>query len=151
MTSTFDKERVLRASIGDLFDFGELFSLRTHNRLKLNGIETIGDLVQYSYEELLNINQLGLKGIDEIEKTLERMNLKLKNNNKMKVELIEEVKYNEQPWYIIRVDGQYIKGTGNKIVAENMYNEIVANPNIVKTGVNILKSEQINVSLPETN
>ena len=69
----------------------------------------------------------------------------------MKVELIEEVKYNEQPWYIIRVNGTYIKGTGNKIVAENMYNEIVANPNIVKTGVNILKSEEINVSLPETN
>lgn len=69
----------------------------------------------------------------------------------MKVELIEEIKYNEQPWYIIRVDGQYIKGTGNKIVAENMYNEIMADPDSVKTKINILKSEQIDVSLPETN
>ena len=36
----------------------------------------------------------------------------------MKVELIEEVKYDENPWYVVRVDGNYVKGTGNKVVAE---------------------------------
>ena len=65
----------------------------------------------------------------------------------MKLELIEEVKYNEQPWYIIRVDGQYIKGTGNKIVADKLYDEIMADPDVVKTKINILKSQEIEVSL----
>ena len=69
----------------------------------------------------------------------------------MKVELIEEIKYNEQPWYIIRVDGQYIKGTGNKIIAEGLYNEIVADPDSIKTKINVLKSQEVDVSSPETN
>ena len=69
----------------------------------------------------------------------------------MKLELIEEVKYNEQPWYIIRVDGQYIKGTGNKIVADKLYDEIMADPDVVKTKINILKSQEIDVSLDEQN
>lgn len=69
----------------------------------------------------------------------------------MKVELIEEIKYNEQPWYIIRVNGTYIKGTGNKIVAEKLYEEIIADPSVVETKQNILKSEEISVSSFETN
>ena len=69
----------------------------------------------------------------------------------MKVELTEEVKYDENPWYVVRVDGNYVKGTGNKVVAENLYNQILADPSIVKTKVNILKSEEINVSLDEQN
>lgn len=69
----------------------------------------------------------------------------------MKLELIEEIKYNEQPWYIIRVDGQYIKGTGNKIVADKLYDEIMADPDVVKTKINILKSQEIDVSLDEQN
>lgn len=69
----------------------------------------------------------------------------------MKVELTEEVKYDENPWYVIRVDGNYIKGTGNKVVAENLYNQILADPSTVKTKINILKSEEIDVSLDEQN
>lgn len=69
----------------------------------------------------------------------------------MKVELTEEVKYDENPWYVIRVDGNYIKGTGNKVVAEKLYNQILADPSTVKTKINILKSEEIDVSLDEQN
>ena len=69
----------------------------------------------------------------------------------MKVELIEEQKYNGEPWYIVQVDGQYIIGTGNKLNADKMYNEIVADPNVIKTKVNILKSEEVNVPLEEQN
>jgi hypothetical protein len=69
----------------------------------------------------------------------------------MKVELIEETKFNGEPWYIVQVDGQYVKGTGNKILADKMYEEIIADPNIVKTKINILKSQDIDVSLVETN
>jgi hypothetical protein len=69
----------------------------------------------------------------------------------MKIELIEETKYNGEPWYIVQVDGQYIIGTGNKLNADKMYNEIIADPNVIKTKVNILKSEEVNVSLEEQN
>ena len=69
----------------------------------------------------------------------------------MKVELIEEQKYNGEPWYIVQVDGQYIIGTGNKLNADKMYNEIVADPNVIKTKVNILKSEEVIVPLEEQN
>jgi hypothetical protein len=69
----------------------------------------------------------------------------------MKVELIEEVKYDENPWYVVRVDGNYVKGTGNKVVAEKLYNQILADPSTVKTKINILKSEEIDVSLDEQN
>jgi hypothetical protein len=65
----------------------------------------------------------------------------------MKVELIEEVKYDENPWYVVRVDGNYVKGTGNKVVAEKLYNQILADPSTVKTKINILKSEEIDVPL----
>lgn len=69
----------------------------------------------------------------------------------MKIELVEEVKYNGEPWYVIRIDDVYFKGTGNKIVAESMYNEIINDPNVIKTKVNILKSQEIDVPLEEQN
>jgi hypothetical protein len=69
----------------------------------------------------------------------------------MKIELVEEQRFNGEPWYIIQVDGQYVKGTGNKLVAEKMYNEIITDPNILKTKINILKSEDIDLSLVEPN
>ncbi len=69
----------------------------------------------------------------------------------MKVELVEETKYNGEPWYIIKIDDLYFKGTGNKIVAEAMYTEIINDPNVIKTRVNILKSQDIDVPLEEPN
>ena len=65
----------------------------------------------------------------------------------MKIELVEETKYNGQPWYVIQIDGSYFIGTGNQLNAEKMYNEILADPKVVETKINVLKSEEINVSL----
>jgi hypothetical protein len=69
----------------------------------------------------------------------------------MKVELVEETKFNGEPWYIVQVNGEYLKGTGNKILAEKMYDQIIADPSVVETKINILKSQDINLSLEETN
>ena len=69
----------------------------------------------------------------------------------MKVELEEQVKYNAEPWYIIRVDGEYFTGTGNKSNAIKMYEEIIADPNVIKTKRIVLKSEEITLPLEETN
>lgn len=69
----------------------------------------------------------------------------------MKIELIEETKYNGEPWYVVRVDDAYIIGTGNKLNADKMYKEIIADPNVIKTKINILKSEEVVVPLGETN
>lgn len=69
----------------------------------------------------------------------------------MKVELEEQVKYNTDPWYIIRVDGEYFTGTGNKVNAVKMYEEIIADPTVINTKRIILKSEEITLPLDETN
>jgi tRNA(His) 5'-end guanylyltransferase len=69
----------------------------------------------------------------------------------MKVELEEQLKYNADAWYVIRVDGEYFTGTGNKANADKMYNEIVADPTVIKTKRIILKSEEITLPLEETN
>jgi hypothetical protein len=69
----------------------------------------------------------------------------------MTIELVEEIKYDGEPWYIVKIDGAYFKGTGNKLNAEKHYNDIINDPNIIKTKVNILKSQEINVSLEEQN
>ena len=69
----------------------------------------------------------------------------------MKVELEEQVKYNAEPWYIIRVDGEYFTGTGNKANAVKMYQEIIGDPTVIKTKRIILKSEEIILPLEEIN
>ena len=69
----------------------------------------------------------------------------------MRIELSVEQKFNAEPWYIVRVDGQYITGTGIKEKAEELYNKLVSDPEMLKTKVNILKSQEINVPLSEIN
>lgn len=69
----------------------------------------------------------------------------------MKVELIKEERFNEDPYYIIRVDDKFVTGSSLEDKAEKLYNDLVSNPDALKTKVKILKSEEIDVSLPETN
>ena len=69
----------------------------------------------------------------------------------MKVELEEQVKYGADSWFVIRIDGEYFIGTGNKANAVKMYNEIIADPTVIKTKRIILKSEEITLPLEETN
>ena len=66
----------------------------------------------------------------------------------MKVDLIEQVEpFSDQPWYGIRVDGSSVKWSKDKSVVETMYNDILANPELLKTKENILQSQEIDVPL----
>ncbi len=66
----------------------------------------------------------------------------------MKIELIEQVEpFSDSPWYGVKVDGSSIKWTREKEVAETIYNDIIADPDLLKTKENILQSQEINVPL----
>ncbi len=52
--------------------------VRSYNCLKREGIETVGDLVSRSEQELLCIPNFGRKSIEEVRERLEKLNLKLK-------------------------------------------------------------------------
>lgn len=62
----------------------------------------------------------------------------------MKIELKEEKQYNNPyKWYRIEIDGVFIIGSYDKEKIKELYEEIKANPDIVKTKENVLKSEEI--------
>jgi DNA-directed RNA polymerase subunit alpha len=53
-------------------------SVRSYNCLKREGINTVGDLVQKSEAELLDIRNFGQKSIDEVKAKLEELGLELR-------------------------------------------------------------------------
>ena len=66
----------------------------------------------------------------------------------MKVELIEQLEpFSDTPWYGIKVDGTSVKWSKDKKVIDGIYNEIINDPELLKTKENILKSQEIEVSL----
>jgi len=66
----------------------------------------------------------------------------------MKVELIEQLEpFSDSPWYGVKVNGTSIKWTREKEIAETIYNDILTNPDLLKTKENVLKSEEVEVSL----
>ena len=70
----------------------------------------------------------------------------------MKVDLIEQSEpFSDELWYGVRVNGSSVKWSRDKEVIEAIYNDILTNPDVLKTKENILKSEEVNVSLEETN
>ena len=70
----------------------------------------------------------------------------------MKVDLIEQLEpFSDEPWYGIRVDGSSIKWSKDKKVIDGLYNDILSNPDILKTRENVLKSQEVNVSLNKSN
>lgn len=69
----------------------------------------------------------------------------------MKLELIEDISVDTGTMYAVVKDGSALKWFAHKESAEKFYNDIIADPNVLKTQRNILKSEEINVSLEETN
>ena len=56
-------------------------TVRSYNCLKREGITTVGELVQKSEEDLLEIRNFGQKSIDEVKAKLEEMGLGLKNKD----------------------------------------------------------------------
>ena len=70
----------------------------------------------------------------------------------MTVDLVEQSEpFSDEIWYGVRVNGSSVKWSRDKAVIEAIYNDILTNPDILKTKENILKSQKINVSLDETN
>lgn len=69
----------------------------------------------------------------------------------MKIELTEEISITTGTMYCVRVDDSSIKWFSQRENAEKFYDDIMADPNIIKPVKNILKSQEINVSLEETN
>jgi hypothetical protein len=62
------------------FPLAELeLSVRSYNCLKRNGIETIGDLIAQSQDELSEIPNLGKKSIEEVVETLRTYGLKFRD------------------------------------------------------------------------
>jgi DNA-directed RNA polymerase subunit alpha len=53
-------------------------SVRSYNCLKREGINTVGDLVQKSEAELMDIRNFGQKSIDEVKAKLEELGLHLR-------------------------------------------------------------------------
>ena len=53
-------------------------SVRSYNCLKREGVNTVGDLVQKSEAELMDIRNFGQKSIDEVKAKLEDLGLSLK-------------------------------------------------------------------------
>jgi hypothetical protein len=53
--------------------------------------------------------------------------------------------------FLVKIDGNNIKWFANKDTAEAFYLSVIANPEILKSKTNILKTDEINVSLDEQN
>jgi DNA-directed RNA polymerase subunit alpha len=53
-------------------------TVRSYNCLKREGVTTVGELVQKSEEDLLEIRNFGQKSIDEVKAKLEELDLTLK-------------------------------------------------------------------------
>lgn len=54
------------------------FTVRTYNILKRQGIDTVGDLTQLSWNDLSRMRGMYRRGIEEAEKVLEGMGLGLR-------------------------------------------------------------------------
>lgn len=67
----------------------------------------------------------------------------------MIIELVKEVKLNDDPWYSIYLNGKYIVGSYNEEKAMKMYDTIKKNPS--ENGKIVLRSETIDVSSQENN
>jgi DNA-directed RNA polymerase subunit alpha len=68
-----EKDRILDTTIEEL----EL-SVRSSNCLKRAGINTVGELINKSEEDLMKVRNLGKKSLEEIKGKLEELNLSLK-------------------------------------------------------------------------
>jgi len=69
----------------------------------------------------------------------------------MMLELVEEINPGTGTMYAVRNDGSTVKWFAKKEDAEAFYNSVIANPTILESKRNILKSQELNVSLEEQN
>jgi ribosomal protein L24E len=69
----------------------------------------------------------------------------------MNLELLEETMPGSGTMYVVRLDGSAVKWFFAKADADKYYEEIIANPDLLKPVKNILKSQEISLSLEQTN
>jgi hypothetical protein len=69
----------------------------------------------------------------------------------MKLELVEEINPGNGTMYAVKADDYTIRWFAHLESAEKFYDEIIADPNVLKKQVIILKSQDIDVPLEETN
>ncbi len=74
-TEDEDNAKLLDTSIEELD-----FSVRSYNSLKRAGIQTVGELVLKSEEDMMTIRNLGRKSLKEVKDKLDELQLNLKNN-----------------------------------------------------------------------
>jgi len=98
-------------------------SSRSENRLKEAGIETIGQLMKKSREDLLQIDKLGKKSLTEIEEKLESRTLR-SNDDKAEFEDKDEHGNNEQK-FKDAIDVEDVAGTEkvDEVTEESQSNE----------------------------
>ena len=70
-----EKEKILEMSIDELE-----FSVRSHNCLKRAGINTVGELVAKTPDDMIKVRNLGRKSLDEVYAKLEDLGLSLSSN-----------------------------------------------------------------------
>lgn len=69
----------------------------------------------------------------------------------MIIELIEEIKPGTGTMYAVKAEGHSVKWFAVKSEAEAFYDTILADPTILEPKINILKSNEIDVSLNKQN
>ena len=69
----------------------------------------------------------------------------------MMIELVEEINPGTVTMYAVRNDGAAVKWFAKQEDAEAFYDSVIADPTILESKKNILKSQELNVSLEEQN
>ncbi len=66
----------------------------------------------------------------------------------VKIEMVEQLEpFSDSPWFGIRVNDKVVKWCRDKETAQAIYDEIINNPDVLKTKENILYSQDIIVPL----
>ena len=69
----------------------------------------------------------------------------------MKVEFVRETTIGDAPWFSVYVDGVYKTGSYREAVIEKLYNDIIANPDMLKRQKEVLNSAELFVSSEDNN
>jgi hypothetical protein len=66
----------------------------------------------------------------------------------VKIEMVEQLEpFSDSPWFGIRVNDKVVKWCRDKETAQAIYDEIINNPDVLKTKENILYSQDIVIPL----
>jgi hypothetical protein len=136
------REKLLNTPVFDL----EL-PVRAYNCVIAAKIETLGELLNCTKEDLAEHRNFGPKSICEVEQVLENMGLKLKNKRDvMKIDLVKENRIGDSPWYSIYINGSYKTGSSDEFKLKKFYFELISDTTVLSELKEILHSAEIIVS-----